>query len=348
MAPRKNNLRNENDSVEEIEEEDDDEEESIEMPPSLLRKVVVLQKLHADTEDIDVEYKKERIILEKKYRLLREPFLNTRDKIVAGEINVPKVEEDPIEETEEILKGIPGFWLQCLMNHPAIRDIITEEDVPAMEALTNIKCEYNETYVSFTLSFFFDENPYFSNEVLTKTYTVSPDLLDEKSPILTDHAFDEIEWKSPSMNLCMIETKKKQKSKNGKNKGQTRTITLLEPKQSFFQYFSEPVEDEEEEEEEEDEEKPRIKLTPDEDYDIGHYIRTDILNSAVNWYTGEAAMDEDEDNLDYDAFEEDDDENDDDDDQSQKRPGVVALPGGGFAQAPKAAGEGEQPECKQN
>jgi hypothetical protein len=61
MAPRKNNLRNENDSVEEIEEEDD-EEESIEMPPSLLRKVVVLQKLHADTEDIDVEYKKARFI----------------------------------------------------------------------------------------------------------------------------------------------------------------------------------------------------------------------------------------------------------------------------------------------
>jgi hypothetical protein len=59
-----------------------------------------------------------------------------------------------------------------------------------MEAMTDIKCEYNDTYVSFTLSFFFSENPYFSNEVLTKTYTVSPDLLDEKSPTLTDHAFD--------------------------------------------------------------------------------------------------------------------------------------------------------------
>jgi hypothetical protein len=58
--------------------------------------------------------------------LLREPFLNTRDKIIAGEIDIPKTEEDPVEETEEILKGIPGFWLQCLMNHPAIRDIVTE------------------------------------------------------------------------------------------------------------------------------------------------------------------------------------------------------------------------------
>jgi hypothetical protein len=40
----------------------------------------------------------------------------------------------------------------------------------------------------------------------------------------------------------MKETKKKQKSKAGKNKGQVRTVTQQEPKQSFFQYFSEPIE----------------------------------------------------------------------------------------------------------
>lgn len=51
----------------------------------------------------------------------------------------------------------------------------------------------------------------------------------------------EIDWK-PTMNLCMKETKKKQKSKAGKNKGQVRTVTQQEPKQSFFQYFSEPIE----------------------------------------------------------------------------------------------------------
>lgn len=57
-----------------------------------------------------------------------------------------------------------------------------------MEAISNITCEYNEDYTSFTLAFFFDENPYFANNVLKKTYTVSPDLLDEKSPTLTGHA----------------------------------------------------------------------------------------------------------------------------------------------------------------
>ncbi len=82
--------------------------------------------------------------MEKKYRLLREPFLNTRDKIIAGEINIPKIEEDPIEETEEILKGIPGFWLQCLMNHPAIRDIITEE------GMLFLHLSQKSMYITFT------------------------------------------------------------------------------------------------------------------------------------------------------------------------------------------------------
>ena len=56
-----------------------------------------------------------------------------------------------------------------------------------MEAITNITCEINEDYTSFTLSFFFEENPFFTNTVLKKTYTVSPDLLDEKSPSLIGH-----------------------------------------------------------------------------------------------------------------------------------------------------------------
>lgn len=43
------------------------------------------------------------------------------------------------------------------------------------------------------------------------------------------------------------------------------------PKPSFFHYFGEPMTEEEEaeEEENEDEEAPRIKLSQEEDYDIG-------------------------------------------------------------------------------
>ncbi len=66
-----------------------------------------------------------------------------------------------------------------------------------------------------------------------------------------------------------------------------RTITKTVPKPSFFHYFSQPLTDEEEEEDEEpkeDEDEEKIKLTMEEDYDIGHTIRTAIIPQAVEWY----------------------------------------------------------------
>ena len=165
--------------------------------------------------------------------------------------------------------------------------------------------------------------------------------MDEKSPTLVEHQTSEIQWKE-GKNLCVAEVKKKQKSKAGKNKGQVRTVTTLEPKQSFFQYFSEPIDEEEEDEEDEEEEKPRIKLTVEEDYDIGHAIRTAIIPESVLWFTGEAIDDEEYDNMGDD--EDDEEEGDDEDDER-----VVATPGNGFAASTGApGGSQEQPECKQN
>jgi hypothetical protein len=63
------------------------------------------------------------------------------------------------------IKGIPGFWSQCLMQHPSTMDIITEEDTAALDSLTDITCSYDETYTSFTLHFHFSENDFFTNKV---------------------------------------------------------------------------------------------------------------------------------------------------------------------------------------
>ena len=121
-----------------------------------------------------------------------------------------------------------------------------EHDGPALESLTDIKLEYTDDYSGFKLSFHFAPNDFFSNEVLTKSYTVSPDLLDDTAPALTSGHFThnffwplltnslthwliywliyfllsllvdgtEITWKDKK-NLCQTETKKKQKSKKG-------------------------------------------------------------------------------------------------------------------------------------
>ena len=67
--------------------------------------------------------------------------------------------------TEEDEKGIPSFWLQCLASKSSVGYLITPEDEPALEALSDIKCEYDDEFTSFTLYFYFQENEYFTNKV---------------------------------------------------------------------------------------------------------------------------------------------------------------------------------------
>jgi nucleosome assembly protein 1-like 1 len=224
-----------------------------------------------------------------------------------------------------------------------------------LEALTSIKVDYDETFSSFTLTFAFEENEFFTNKTLTKKYGVSPDLLDEKAPALTSNEGTEIDWKA-SKNLTVTEIKKKQKAKSGRNKGQVRTITETVPKASFFHFFASPTGDEEDEGAEDDEDNEeghnRIKLTMEEDYDVGHTIRTAIIPEAVLWYTGEAVDDEydDEDEEGMYGGEDDEDEegSDDDEDDDAKKTKLVANAEGGFAAPGAPVAGGEQPECKQN
>jgi hypothetical protein len=68
-----------------------------------------------------------------------------------------------------LITGIPGFWLQCLGSHPVTTDLIYQEDIPALEALTCITVDHDEIFSSFTLTFTFKENEFFTNKTLTKS-----------------------------------------------------------------------------------------------------------------------------------------------------------------------------------
>jgi len=335
--------------------ETEDEEEAINFPPKVLKRILALRKIHAEVMDVDHEYRAERIELEKKYREKRSPFFDRRRDIVNGAIEVEdeSMPEDsaPAQSSPEDadMKGIPGFWLQALSNHPVTSEFITEEDAPALGALEDIRVEYDDTYQTFTLSFHFKENPFFTNSVLTKKYTLT-DIFDEKSPQLENIEGSEIEWKE-GKSLLVKEIKKKQKAKAGKNKGQVRTVTRQVPKPSFFHYFSEPKgpEEEEEQDEEKEEEDERIELNEEEDFDIAHSLRTSILPDAILWYTGEAREDDDYE-YDEEGEEEEDEEGEEDVDEEEEEEAPKPKGKGkkGFA-APSSriTPEKAEPECKQ-
>jgi hypothetical protein len=153
--------------------EDDDEENFMTMPAFITRRVIGLKKLQDQSEEIDAEYKKERLALEAKFRGVRQPLYDLRQQIVSGAVEPTLTAEDEAEipasestpEGAPEVKGIPGFWGQCLTNSSVISDAITDDDIPALNYLTDIQCSYNDSMSSFTLEFFFSENPFFTDAV---------------------------------------------------------------------------------------------------------------------------------------------------------------------------------------
>ncbi len=136
---------------------------------------------------------------------------------------------------------------------------------------------------------------------------------------------------------------------------QVRYVTKLEHKPSFFHYFSEPSNNMGEDEDEEGDEEggsDQYKLSVDEDYEVGHSFRAEIVPEAVLWFTGEAADDED-----YDFEEGDEDEaeegDEDEDGSGPDEESHDAVPKGGAGNAFGAAtaggdGAAQPGECKQN
>eukprot|EP00602_Paraphysomonas_sp_CaronLab_P006793 CAMPEP_0185017852 /NCGR_PEP_ID=MMETSP1103-20130426/728_1 /TAXON_ID=36769 /ORGANISM="Paraphysomonas bandaiensis, Strain Caron Lab Isolate" /LENGTH=367 /DNA_ID=CAMNT_0027547445 /DNA_START=58 /DNA_END=1161 /DNA_ORIENTATION=+ len=315
-----------------------------EFPQSVINRLVGLKQIQEGYDNLDAQYKAERVLLERKYHELRKPLFEQRLNVVIGNVDVEIVNENsessPAAESEE--KGIPNFWLQCMSNHPLLSQLISEEDHPALACLVDIRCEYNEDYSGFKLRFSFIDNDFFTNTELVKSYTVSPDLLDDKAPALTSVEGTEIQWK-PKKNLCVTESRKKQKGKSGKKAGQVRYVTTEVAKQSFFHFFADPhMEEDSDDEEADDSRQHEFQLSVDSDYEVGHAFRAEIIPNAVSWFTGEALDDldddDDDDILDDEEDDDDDDDGDSPDEESEETEG----------RATGAAPAGDQPECKQS
>uniref|UniRef100_A0A6U7XDM5 Nucleosome assembly protein n=1 Tax=Eutreptiella gymnastica TaxID=73025 RepID=A0A6U7XDM5_9EUGL len=316
------------------------------LDPVVQTRVRALQGMQADINEIRKKYDEEHKALEKKYEALYNPFFAKRFEIVSGEREptdeeVKKGQGEDFEELEGANEldtgraGIDRFWLTAMNHHPDISEMITERDEECLKELKNVTVTNNDDPdTGFVLAFHFMPNPFFTNEILTKTYH----LIDEDELVL-DHAEGcTIDWK-PGQNLTVEVKKKQQKAKKGKT---VRTITKEEPCESFFNFFKPPQPDDEDEEDDEDELGEQIEELIEQDYEIGCYIKDTLIPKAVLWYTGEA---KDPDDFDDDDDDDEDDMDDDDDDDSEDEP---PKKGGRSKKANSGGGEAPpQPECKQ-
>ena len=282
----------EEEDEDEEDEEDDEDDPMQDLPPSVVARVEQLQDLNAEREKIMMQYLEERAALELKYRLQYQPLYEKRARIVNGTKEddagpAPRLSQGPSVDASDP-QGIPQFWV-CAMGHEEnVAELLTEEDVDCLEYLTDITCVDFDDGKGFELQFLFSEqNTYFTNPVLTKTYHV-PNLLVADEPILKNVIGCTIDWKEGKC-LTYKTIKKKQRGK-GKHSGQIRIVDKQERKDSFFHFFLPPklpnMENMDEDEAE------RLEEAFDADFDVAQAFRLHIVPKAVLWFTGQGDAEE--------------------------------------------------------
>lgn len=141
--------------------------EFIEEHSDIEKPVRQLLDLHLSHLEIKKQYEQELHLLDKRYSSRYDVLYNERSSIVnahsSGKFGEQKASQ-----------GIPGFWLQVMKNNSLIAEDITEKDEDALKHLTNVGIKYLDR-PGFRLDFEFEENEYFTNKILQKTFIYEED-----------------------------------------------------------------------------------------------------------------------------------------------------------------------------
>lgn len=261
--------------------------------------LAALKEIQDEHDKFYEEFDKERRALEEKYTALFTPLFKKR--------------------TDELKKGsIPQFWAVAFSNCEMITENITDKDMAVLRFLTDVSSKEVTTEQaeaspdgpskltagSYTIFFKFDSNPFFENDVLTKTYVMEADDDGE-----LDHAIGcKIIWK-PGKDLTTKLLKKKIRGGRG---GAGKVITKKEPCDSFFNFFSPPSPPADGQELDEDE-LDALEEIVGADFELGDTIRNDIIARAVQYYLDEVENDSDDEDDEGDEGDEDDEDDDDSD-----------------------------------
>ena len=159
----------------------------------------------------------------------------------------------------EYLKSFKGFWLKVLQNSSLCSSLIYEKDIKVLHYLMDIKYLTDPDSDNFVIEFYFDQNPYFENQVLRKKYIMTnPDVMERG--IGTDIIWKELEGAAE-----------------------------VKQESSFFQYFKSinmPTPAELEGLDEDDERE--LVDNVEQDYDIGTEFKDEIVPNAILHYFSSA------------------------------------------------------------
>lgn len=229
------------------------DEDSDHLDSDLVLSIEKLQEFQDQLDKINEEASEEVLAVEQKYNVKRRPVYTKRD---------------------EVIKTIPDFWLTAFLSHPALGDLLTDEDTKIFKYLDSLDVEdFKDLKFGYSITFNFKPNPYFEDTKLTKTFTFS----DEGTTKITGTY---INWKEGMGAANGVD--------HGK-KGNKRPAS----EDSFFSWFSET------------QQKDIVEGLNDE---VAEIIKEDLWPNPLKYFNNEA----DEEGSDGDEDDEENDDEDDD------------------------------------
>ena len=201
-----------------------------EVSDNVKSKLLLLSELHLEYKKFEndkfgFEYDSLQDIYDRQYIEIN----NKIDEIVNSKENIQltpeEMEQYGIKEECEP-KEIEDYWEKVIINSRYFT--ITDKDKIILKYLTKVKIEkFLENLNDFRVDFYFKENEFFNNEILSKKYIYGKDSLIKKAEGTN------IDWKSPDKNTTIEKVKKRIK------KGKKYINEIKETKvDSFFSFFA--------------------------------------------------------------------------------------------------------------
>ncbi|KAL7980839.1 hypothetical protein Chor_001993 [Crotalus horridus] len=128
-----------------------------------------IDEVQNEIDRLNEQASEEILKVEQKYNKLRQPFFQKRSELIAK---------------------IPNFWVTTFVNHPQVSALLGEEDEEALHYLIRVEVtEFEDIKSGYRIDFYFDENPYFENKMLSKEFHLN----ESGDP---SSKSSEIKWKS--------------------------------------------------------------------------------------------------------------------------------------------------------
>lgn len=263
-------------------------------PENIYKCINALRNLHMDARKKEVESQVAIFKLEADLHKSLEKVWKKRADFISGKC-IPSEQESKFSLTDKDVqpetarddgqKGVPKFWMVVLNYAAHTADMIQAHDIPVLEFLKDIRVEYKDKPLGFTLVFEFLPNSFFTNATLTRTFEYDSNL--PPAQLYTSNGF-----MPTATSGCVINWKDgKDVTKKSASDGAS-TSKGAKKQDSFFDFFTPAITDlnrigqmlAEDDDDELMEKAEQAGL----DYEIATGLRLRIIPRALLFYTGEA------------------------------------------------------------